>query len=200
MAPNILLVVLDTVRYRSLQTGGELEKTAPFLSELAQSQATLYTEARSPSTWTLPSHKSIFTGLRVPEHGIVNSSSRLKPGNTVWDMLGEEGYETGLFSSNAYLTGMDTGLADDFDHVVAEPAPPFGGSSPSEYFDTDQRVNFLRFCLQTGTPFRTLANTFSAFLTSQAPDIVPERFRHRIASIGSRYVDSFLNWIDGIGP
>ncbi len=66
--PNVLLIVLDTVRADHLGCYGYELPTSPVLDALAD-QATLYTGARATAPWSLPSHASLFTGLYSFEHG-----------------------------------------------------------------------------------------------------------------------------------
>ena len=60
-APNVLLLVLDTVGAEWLSTYGYHRPTSPFLSELAGS-GVVFDRALSTAPWTLPSHASMFTG------------------------------------------------------------------------------------------------------------------------------------------
>ena len=117
--PNVLLVVLDSVRARDCSTYGHRIETTPFLTEFAR-EATTYTQARAPSTWSLPSHVSTFTGTSSPAHG-VHITRRLRSGHTVWEALAERGYETGVFSSNVYITDHPVGVGDAFETVVGVP-------------------------------------------------------------------------------
>jgi arylsulfatase A-like enzyme len=114
--PNVLLVVLDCVRRRNTTLAGYRRDTTPFLSRVAAG-ATTYTQARAPSTWTLPSHASMFTGLAEPEHRLT-VERRLDPAATVVADLAGRGYATGAFSGNVFLTEHPTGLADPFGTVV----------------------------------------------------------------------------------
>ncbi len=66
--PNLVIVVLDTVRRDHLEVYGYPRPTSPRLVELA-SQGTVFEEARSTSCWTLPAHASMFTGLLPVRHG-----------------------------------------------------------------------------------------------------------------------------------
>ena len=58
--PNVVLIVLDTVRRDRLSLYGYPRKTTPFLEELAKTSR-LYTNAYSTSSWTAPAHASLFT-------------------------------------------------------------------------------------------------------------------------------------------
>ena len=59
--PNVLLVVLDTVRADHLSLHGYGRDTSPNLSRLARRGIT-FKQARSTAPWTLPSHASMMTG------------------------------------------------------------------------------------------------------------------------------------------
>jgi len=123
-APNVLLVVADSLRARSCSVLGYRRETTPFLDAFA-AQSTVYTQARSPSNWTVPSHVSLFTGYEVPEHGF-DHTMELNTGTTVFEDLAAEGYATGLFSDNPFLTDHESGLDRPFDHVRGTPetVPP----------------------------------------------------------------------------
>jgi arylsulfatase A-like enzyme len=64
--PNIVLIVLDTTRWDHISCYGYDKKTTPAIDALAD-EAVKYTRAITPSSWTLPSHASIFTGM-LPTH------------------------------------------------------------------------------------------------------------------------------------
>jgi arylsulfatase A len=118
-SPNVLLVVLDSVRAANCSLYGAARETTPYLSRLAD-ESTVYTQARAPSNWSLPSHVSLFTGLDAHVHQ-VTVHDRLRTGHTVFEALAADGYATGLFSENGFLTGRDAGLADPFETVVGVP-------------------------------------------------------------------------------
>jgi arylsulfatase A len=117
--PNVLLVVLDSVRARNCSLYGHRRDTTPFLKALA-AEATLYTQARAPSNWSLPSHVSIFTGIETHAHK-VTTHDRLRPGHTVFDTLSDRGYRTGLFTENGFLASHESGLCDAFETVRTVP-------------------------------------------------------------------------------
>ena len=66
--PNIILIVMDTTRVDRLGCYGYRRQTTPNLDKLAQ-ESVLYTQAIAPSSWTLPSHASLFTGKFTTSHG-----------------------------------------------------------------------------------------------------------------------------------
>src|SRR5262249_17429882 len=58
--PNVLLIVMDTVRADHLGIDGYNLPTTPNLSDLAR-DSVVYTQAMAPSNFTLTSHASLFT-------------------------------------------------------------------------------------------------------------------------------------------
>ena len=66
--PNIILITLDTTRSDHLSCYGYHRPTSPHLDQLAR-ESVLYTNAIAPSSWTLPSHASLFTGKFTTSHG-----------------------------------------------------------------------------------------------------------------------------------
>ncbi len=101
--PNIVLIVLDTVRRDHLSCYGYERETSPVLEELAQSSTT-YLNAYSTSCWTIPAHASLFTGLYPSTHGAVTSSTPLADGFvTLAEALRTQGYRSAGISENIML-------------------------------------------------------------------------------------------------
>jgi hypothetical protein len=65
-SPNVLLIVLDTVAAGHLNLYGYERPTSPTLVELAE-RGIRFDSARAASSWTLPSHATIFTGRWMHE-------------------------------------------------------------------------------------------------------------------------------------
>jgi arylsulfatase A-like enzyme len=65
---NIVLITIDTVRADHLSCYGYRRRTSPNLDKLA-AESVLYSDAISTSSWTLPSHASLFTGKFTSSHG-----------------------------------------------------------------------------------------------------------------------------------
>jgi glucan phosphoethanolaminetransferase (alkaline phosphatase superfamily) len=59
-SPNVLLIVLDTVRADHLSLYGYERSTTPVLERLAK-RGIRFDQARATAPWTLPSHASMFT-------------------------------------------------------------------------------------------------------------------------------------------
>ena len=69
-APNVVVIVVDTLRADHLSSYGYSRPTSPFLEQMSQ-QGTQFQDAISPSSWTLPAHQSILSGRYPHEHGQV---------------------------------------------------------------------------------------------------------------------------------
>jgi|GEM_PF-436232 len=71
--PDVFLIVLDTVSAQELGLYGYERKTTPRLAAWLQSRAArpwLHPRAYSGGPWTIPSHGTLFTGLKPREHGL----------------------------------------------------------------------------------------------------------------------------------
>ncbi|HEY7820241.1 MAG TPA: sulfatase-like hydrolase/transferase, partial [Vicinamibacteria bacterium] len=66
--PHVVLITLDTTRRDRLGFHGYSRKTSPNLDALA-ARSIVYERGVAASSWTLPSHASIFTGKFPSSHG-----------------------------------------------------------------------------------------------------------------------------------
>ncbi|KPJ52343.1 MAG: hypothetical protein AMS16_06485 [Planctomycetes bacterium DG_58] len=102
--PNVLLIVLDTVRADHMSCYGYHRRTTPRVDAFA-AKARVYKDVLSPSCWTLPSHASFFTGLPVSAHGVTWTHQALdRQFDTLAEQLQGAGYQTVGLSSNPILT------------------------------------------------------------------------------------------------
>jgi arylsulfatase A-like enzyme len=67
--PNVVVIVIDTLRADRLPFYGSESNTAPFLDSLAR-KGLVFERAWSASSWTGPATASIFTGLEPNRHGV----------------------------------------------------------------------------------------------------------------------------------
>lgn len=122
--PNIVILMMDTMRRDAMSPYNE-SITTPAIQKLA-SESVVY-DAVSPSSWTLPSHVSLFTGKYPSEHGIhesyniktdelvmgMNQGKITPPSPTIAEFLRAKGYNTFGISANAQIssfTRMDAGF------------------------------------------------------------------------------------------
>ena len=199
--PNVLFLVLDTVRGFSLSLYGYGRPTTPFMERFATGGAR-FDLAMSPAPWTLPSHGSMFTGQRP---GAL--SARLNtPLDDRYPVIAEAfaraGYATGGFAANMSYVSREHGLARGFSHFRDFRLSPSGilGSSRLGtvllnldavrnvlgYFELPGRKNagvlhqeFLGWLDDRGPdrPFFAFLNYFDA----HQPYLAPKSFRERFS-------------------
>ena len=123
-SPNVLIVVIDTLRADHVSAYGYPRPTTPNLDRLAQ-QGVLFENAVSPSSWSLPSHVSLVTGRYMHDHkvGQVQEEPWLgwdKTGlggfPTIGEALEQKGYRTGAFSANRTFFSHTLGFGRGFMH------------------------------------------------------------------------------------
>jgi arylsulfatase A-like enzyme len=122
--PNIVLITLDTTRADRLGAYGYAGGTSPNLDRFAE-RAVVYDRAYATSSWTLPTHASLFTGLLPMQHGaqsVPKGSNRslgygVRPLDesfaTLAELLVEAGYQTGAVVGGPALRS-ELGLAQGF--------------------------------------------------------------------------------------
>jgi arylsulfatase A-like enzyme len=104
--PNIILISIDTLRHDRLGYVGhepEGKSPSPFIDGLA-AEGTVFTHAVSTSSWTLPGHYALITGLPDEIHEMVDDVMPLNPKvKSMAQYLKKQGYATGGFYSGPYL-------------------------------------------------------------------------------------------------
>jgi arylsulfatase A-like enzyme len=112
--PNVILLVLDTMRALSMSAYGHDRPTSPFLMELA-ARGARFDRALSTSPWTLPSHSTMFTG-RYP-HELSSAWSVPLDGTfpTLAERLRDAGYVTAGVAANLRYCSYEFGVSRGFD-------------------------------------------------------------------------------------
>lgn len=112
--PNVVLISIDTLRADHLRAYGYQRKTSPNIDALAAS-GVLFENALSPSSWTLPAHASLLSGVSPYRHGAVAATARIRDDVPLLaELLGAQGYHTAAFV-NAPFVGRDYGFARGFE-------------------------------------------------------------------------------------
>jgi arylsulfatase A-like enzyme len=119
--PDVLLIILDTVRALNLSAWGYERSTTPTLERLA-AEGAAFDRAMATAPWTLPSHASMFTG-RLPFEMTADRTLALDDAYpTLAETLSRRGYATAGFVANlAYASdasGLDRGFARYEDYPV----------------------------------------------------------------------------------
>ncbi|RKY19443.1 MAG: hypothetical protein DRQ55_10615 [Planctomycetota bacterium] len=110
--PNVLIVTLDSVRADRMGLyGAPRQGVTPRLDALAQ-QCVVFEHAFANSSFTPPTHASLFTSLYPAEHGLLWWNRKLADVPTAADMFAAANYRTLAFTPvNALLKqGLDRGF------------------------------------------------------------------------------------------
>ncbi len=115
--PNLLLLVMDAQRADHLSSYGYVRPTSPRLDAFAR-DGERFLNAYASSSWTLPSHASLFTGRELHEHGagLMRRPYLDDHFPTLAEALTRAGYATGGFCGNTFWAGRQTGLDRGFIH------------------------------------------------------------------------------------
>ena len=114
-SPNVLLIVLDTVAAGHLNLHGYHRSTSTTLIELAE-RGIRFDSARAASSWTLPSHATMFTGRWLHELSVGWLTPLDDACPTLAEFLGDRGYATAGFVGNTLFCAADSGLSRGFTH------------------------------------------------------------------------------------
>jgi arylsulfatase A-like enzyme len=121
---NVLLISIDTLRADHLHCYGYERETSPRIDRLA-SEGVLFENAVSSTSWTLPAHLTMLSGLPISAHAVCEDrlydrhdehDVRIPPplrGNLVSEALAPAGYRTAGFYTWKYLDdsfGFDAGF------------------------------------------------------------------------------------------
>jgi arylsulfatase A-like enzyme len=124
--PNLLLIVLDTVRSDRLTIYGARRNTSPNLQAFAE-ECVVFDRAITPSSYSLPSHATLLTGLYPAAHqcemrliGDTVEEARKVPmtlaaeNQTLAEWLAGEGYLCGAVSANSFFITRKFGFEQGF--------------------------------------------------------------------------------------
>ena len=154
--PNLVLIIVDTLRRDRLGTYGYRRSTSPHLDALARTSVQ-YDSWFSPSSWTTPATAALMTSLYPTRLRVQTEGSKLQERFiTLPEILRSHGYRTGAVVSNTLVSarwGFDQGF-EYFDDSLAEEDKQ-SISSPSV---TDRGLAFLDD--RDGRPFFLLLHYF----------------------------------------
>ncbi len=118
--PNVLFIVMDTVRAKNLSLYGYRRKTTPELERYARTGAK-FENALATAPWTTPSHASMFTGL-WPTYTLAGWRKPLERSKTTLaEALNQNGRRTAGFVANTINCGHETGLDRGFERYEDYP-------------------------------------------------------------------------------
>ena len=118
--PNLIWIVLDTLRADHMSLYGYHRGTTPSLDAWARRGIT-FDMARSAAPWTLPSHVTMFTGLWPSQHDARVDQPYWRDSPTLAEHLRDSGYATGAVVANVRMCNQVYGVGRGFDSYVDYP-------------------------------------------------------------------------------
>jgi arylsulfatase A-like enzyme len=113
--PNVILLVVDTLRADHVSAYGYPRETTPVLDRLF-AEGVRFDAAISPSSWSATSHASIITGTLPHQHGVREWGGELAAETPpLTTSLKSQGYATGLFSTHRSFHETIAGVQADLD-------------------------------------------------------------------------------------
>jgi arylsulfatase A-like enzyme len=185
-APNVLLIVLDTVRASSMSLYGHRRHTSPHLDRFAAEGVT-FDRALSTSPWTLPSHATMFTG-RLPHELSADWQTPLDGTHrTLAEALTARGYATVGSVANLIYTIEPTGLSRGFQAYLDFPL------SAASFFEQSWVIRPVLKRLPGGAAEGRLVKKSAAGVNAEFLDWVDSRPT-------GRPFFAFLNYFDAHNP
>lgn len=195
-APNVLLIVMDTVRADALGSYGAPPTATPNLDRLAQ-RGVLFKHASSTAPWTLPSTASLMTG-RLPRELSADWWSPLDGSfPTLAEFLSARGYASAGFVANYKYCTEETGLARGFAHYEDH---ELSLAEFAECTALGRRLLFSPWLPQLGCyhdPVRKTASDVNAAFLEWLPETVASQ---NAVNAGARPWFAFLNYLDAHDP
>ena len=165
---RVFLVFIDTLRPDHLQSYGYERPTSPRLLEESQ-RGVVFENARSIAPWTLPSTRTMITGL-VPE--------RWEGADTVQARFNDAGFATAMFAGNLYL-GPNFGIDRDWDLHHAELLPhatdQIAGAMDWLEAHADRDVFMLLHLMDAHLPYKEPASYRNQFASER-----PKQFKNHV--------------------
>lgn len=186
-APNVLVIILDTVRAASMSFLGYGRATTPNLAALG-AEGAVFAQAYATAPWTLPSHAGMFTG-RYPSQLSTDWQEPLDRAHpTLAEELARRGYRTGGFAANHFYTSRESGLARGFEHY-------------EDYLRTPKQVLLSTTLTQTRLFWQLLQGSglFGRVKALATMDLRLQVMWTSHRKLAPRATDEFLRWQAGVG-
>lgn len=156
-APNIVMIVLDTLRADRLGLYGSVRGVSPSLDALGN-KGVVFDRAYAASPWTWPSTASLMTALSPPEHGIVGvkSSFLVDEIETLAEIFLQHGVTTAAFSANPLICAernFDQGFEGFFEYVHEDAGLILAEASQWVREHSEHRFFLYIHLLDTHTPY-----------------------------------------------
>ncbi len=187
-APNVLLIVLDAVRAQSLGLYGAPRPTTPAIEAWARG-GVVFDRAVATTSWTLPSHASLFTGRGADELNANWETPLDTRFPTLAEVLESRGYRTAGFVGNVVLCSYESGLTRGFQRYEDYPVS----------WGTLVNSTALGRALLDDPRFRRLLGWYETPWRKPAPGLTASLL-HWIDGHRDRPFFAFVNYFDAHNP
>ncbi len=179
--PDLVVVVVDTLRADHLEVYGYGQPTSPLLTARATGWF-LFENAQSAAPWTAPALISLMTSLYPAAHAVLgfpNPGRLADDATTLAEVLKRHGYATAAFTEGGYAKG-DFGLDQGFDVYPTNPGDKESHWSnllhPSRLEgNLDRAIDWIR--RHRDEPFFVFFHTYEPHVPYRAPEPFIRRFR-----------------------
>jgi arylsulfatase A-like enzyme len=180
--PDVLFIVIDTLRADRCSLHGYTRPTTPVLDAFAK-QAVTYDDAWAQGSWTVPSHVALFTGQNLHRvDWMQGADTELVGSVTLAERLSAAGWETGAFTANPWV-GPSTGLHRGF--RTFDQRPPLGIGFASAEVVFGRAREWIRHRSEDPRPWFAYVNV----MEPHAPYDPPPEESARFLSAGHRPAD-----------
>ena len=194
--PNIVFAVYDNTRLDRYSVGGNTRGTSPFFDKLA-SEGIYLANAIAPSTWTFPSHASMFTGFRNHQLQVDMEGDNnlvLKAGTlTIAQLLAARGYFTVSYPDHPYFGPVNASLSRGFYYfdIMFNPreTPSLSFTNVPDGMLIDRRVTIPKPTLEDD--LRLKAQFRSRLGQGEVPYVKPPPAREAFPPL-TRYVSKYM--------
>jgi len=173
--PNVILISLDTLRADHLGSYGYALETSPNLDAFAEG-AILFEKAIAPSSWTTPSHASIFTGLHPGAHGagLERVGNRMRPElTTLAEVARAHGFQTAAYTEGGAVRA-SFGFQQGFDQYSDGPSRRHYRLAGRTFDDATEWLE-----QNADQPFLLFVHTYEPHV----PYIAPRKFWRRFSDV-----------------
>lgn len=198
--PNVLLILLDTVRADHVHCYGYERETTPTLDSLAES-GIMWRNVQGQASWTLPAMSSIFTGMTERQHlaGIRGDDQYAlqQELSTIPELFSEAGYQTAGFYTVPVM-GVEYGFDQGMDYCDMEGC--------TELFPADVMVEkylyWADFIRNKDTPYFTILHFFDPHYRYEPPSPWNRKWGdvgNRVEQMAASSASGMINaWFSGL--
>lgn len=181
---NLILISIDTLRPDRLGMYGYGRVTSPALDAFAAERGVVFDNAVSVSSWTLPAHVSMLSGVLPTSHGVTRPNvGKIGEGTELLaEMLRRRGYSTLAFTGGAYV-GRRWGFSRGFD--VFGPTERRAGRPTLGFAASIARARDALDEIPKDRPYFLFLHTYDAHCPHEPP-----------AAYGSLFRSESAEWVD----